>query len=522
MFGTASWLAVLAFVLSLAITPLVRDLFLRMNLLDHPDGTRKLHRRPVPRVGGIPIVLSYVASYSVLLASSAVPFSKPALPPAAGGDALTLGVPLILRLIPAAGIVFLTGLLDDLFTLKPWQKLAGQIGGSVWAVWAGVRIGSVGGIPLETSVAMLFSVVWLIVCTNAFNLIDGLDGLASGMGFFSTLTIFVAAVLQRDATLALATLPLCGSLLGFLRYNFNPASVFLGDSGSLLVGFLLGCYGAIWSQKCATILGMTAPLMALAIPLLEVTLSVLRRWVRGQPIFSADRNHIHHRLLDKGLTHRGVVLVLYAACGLGAALSLLQSMAQSGINGLILVVFCGVTWAGVRHLGYFEFGLAGRFLLGGQARRALHSEIVVHQLETDLNRARTEREYFERAAARASHLGIEVAGASLNGKFFSNPAAAPPGRGWQVRILLHDEDYIDLARGNSAETRTVSPGLLVDVLVRTLPGRLGAMREASGSGAAAETMPAVSLLNLQRGGAQGEVPDYRSSPVAARADTTSL
>ena len=150
------------------------------------------------------------------------------------------------------------------------------------------------------------TLLWLVACMNAFNLIDGVDGLASGLGLFATVTTFVAALLQKNVPLALATIPLAGALLGFLRYNFNPASIFLGDSGSLLIGFLLGCFGVIWSQKSATFLGMTAPLMTLAIPLLDVCLSVVRRYMRHEPLFKADRGHIHHRLLDRGFTPRRV------------------------------------------------------------------------------------------------------------------------------------------------------------------------------------------------------------------------
>ena len=146
------------------------------------------------------------------------------------------------------------------------------------------------------------TLLWLVGCANAFNLIDGIDGLATGAGLFATVTILIGALLSNNVPLALATVPLAGALLGFLRYNFNPASIFLGDSGSLTIGFLLGCYGVLWSQKGATMLGMTAPLMALAVPLLDTGLAVARRFLRHQPIMSGDAAHIHHRLLARGLT----------------------------------------------------------------------------------------------------------------------------------------------------------------------------------------------------------------------------
>src|SRR5207247_1602256 len=171
-------------------------------------------------------------------------------------------------------VIFATGLLDDLFGLSPWQKIFGQVGAAGLAYWAGVRVLGVAGFSAHGWWSIPLTVLWLVGCANAFNLIDGVDGLAAGVGLFATLTIFLAALLQNNAPLALATVPLAGALLAFLRYNFNPASIFLGDCGSLSIGFLLGCYGIIWSQKSATMLVMSAPLLALAIPLHDTCITI--------------------------------------------------------------------------------------------------------------------------------------------------------------------------------------------------------------------------------------------------------
>ena len=221
---------VVSFCLCLILTSVVRDVFLRRGIVDRPDGVRKLHDRAVPRVGGVPIAVSYVAAYVVLILS-----------PLRGGAYLEQELPLVWTLMPAAGLVFATGLLDDLWGLKAPEKLAGQFAAAVLAYWAGVRIASIAGYWIADWWSFPLTVVWLIGCANAFNLIDGVDGVAAGVGLLATLTIFTAAVLHHNTPLALATAPLAGCLLGFLRYNFNPASIFLGDSGSLLVGFLLGC-----------------------------------------------------------------------------------------------------------------------------------------------------------------------------------------------------------------------------------------------------------------------------------------
>ena len=162
------------------------------------------------------------------------------------------------------------------------------MGAAAWAWEAGVRVSEVGTYPIPPWCGAALTVAWLVLCSNAFNLIDGIDGLAAGVGLAAAVTTLTAGLLHGDFMLALATAPLAGCLLGFLRYNFNPASIFLGDSGSLLIGFLLGCYGIIWSQTSATVVALAAPAMAVALPLLEVCLSVARR-------FLAKRADLHRR-----------------------------------------------------------------------------------------------------------------------------------------------------------------------------------------------------------------------------------
>ena len=462
-----------SFLACLMLTPLVRNAFLRRGILDRPDGARKLHAHAVPRIGGIPILASYAAGLGAA---------------AWGRDGFGDGrLELLFKLGVPAGIIFVTGLLDDLRGLRPWQKLAGQLAGAVWAVWAGVRIAAVAGHPLGPAAGAVLTMVWLVGCINAFNLIDGLDGLASGMGLFSALTIFVAALLYGDHALALSTLPLCGALAGFLRYNFNPASVFLGDCGSLTIGFLLGCYGVIWSQKSATLLGMTAPLIALAIPLLDVVLSVVRRWLRGQPIFGGDRNHIHHRLLGRGLTHRRVVLVLYLVCGIYAALSLLASLGENRFPGLILVLFCGVTWVGVQNLGYTEFGVAGRVLLGGSLRRVVHGQLVLKELEESIRKATGTTQCWDGVVDAARQFGFREVRARLHGQSWTMRGAEPSRPLWLLRVPLSGGDYVQFAHALDEPLPPVVVGPLVVVLHWTLRARLDAL---------ARPLEIESLLNL--------------------------
>jgi UDP-GlcNAc:undecaprenyl-phosphate GlcNAc-1-phosphate transferase len=205
--------------------------------------------------------------------------------------------------------------------------------------------------------------LWLLACTNAFNLIDGLDGLAAGVGLFATITTLCAALIHGNLELALATAPLAGALIGFLRYNSNPASIFLGDCGSLSIGFLLGCYAVLWSQKSATLLGMTAPIIVLAVPMVDVVLSIIRRFLSQKAIFGADRGHIHHRLLDLGLTPRRAVLIVYCFCACAASVSLVQSTFHNHYSAFFVLLFCIGTCFAIANLGYTEFRVAGQLLL---------------------------------------------------------------------------------------------------------------------------------------------------------------
>jgi UDP-GlcNAc:undecaprenyl-phosphate/decaprenyl-phosphate GlcNAc-1-phosphate transferase len=449
------FLAISSFVLSLVLTPLCRNAFRRLGIVDHPDGHRKLHLDPIPRVGGVPIALSYLAAFALLLLS---PFNA--------GDLISRHLQQALLLVPAASLVFATGLLDDLIGLKPWQKLAGQAAASLLAYWAGVRVLTVVGHGSDNWWWTLpLTILWLVACTNAFNLIDGVDGLASGLGLFATLTTFVAALLQKNVPLALATIPLAGALLGFLRYNFNPASIFLGDSGSLLIGFLLGCFGVIWSQKSATFLGMTAPLMTLAIPLLDVCLSVVRRFLRHQPVFGGDRGHIHHRLLDRGFTPRRVALLLYGVCALGASFSLLQGFLHNRGQGLIILLFCGVTWLGVQHLGYVEFGVARRLLVGGAFRRMLNGQLVLRNFEKSLTAAKTVGDFWLALRETCKSLGFNEVRLQLGDEVYRDYVGdSLPQDCWQLRVPLADLGYLNLTREFHSQTLPGIIAPLVDII----------------------------------------------------------
>jgi UDP-GlcNAc:undecaprenyl-phosphate GlcNAc-1-phosphate transferase len=205
-------------------------------------------------------------------------------------------------------------------------------------------------------VGLPLTIFWVIAITNAFNLIDGLDGLAAGSALFSTLVMFVVAILGNASLLSLITLALAGAVLGFLRYNFNPATIFLGDCGSLFMGFMLSALSLYGAQKAPTIIAVAIPLVSFGLPILETSLSVLRRFISGRPVFTADREHIHHKLLEHGWSHRQVVIILYGVSAVFALLSLFLLWPTGSTLGLVLAVLGTGIWLGVQHLGYLEFG----------------------------------------------------------------------------------------------------------------------------------------------------------------------
>jgi UDP-GlcNAc:undecaprenyl-phosphate GlcNAc-1-phosphate transferase len=426
-------LGLFGFLSAVIVTPLVRDLALHFGIVDRPDESRKLHATPVPRIGGVAVFISY------LLAFGATAFGFLKL------DLMVPTGPLSLGLLLAISVVFATGLLDDIFQLRPWQKLTGQLVAAVLAYQAGVQIHVFRGLPLQW-LSLPCTVLWLVGCTNAFNLIDGLDGLATGVGLFATVTTLIAALTQQNLELAVATIPLVGCLIGFLRYNFNPASVFLGDCGSLSIGFFLGCCGALWGQKSATLLGMVAPVMALSIPLLDVGLSILRRFLRRQPIFGADRRHIHHLLLDRGFTPRKVAMLLYGLCAVAATFSLLQNSTGNTFGGLVVVLFCVAAWLGIQHLDYAEFGLATRLLFKGAFRQIIDVQVRLQQFERSLASAVTLEQRWQCILSGCREFGLTGVRLKVHDRTLEFLPQLTHGAHWQLRIPLSDSQYLNLYR----------------------------------------------------------------------------
>jgi UDP-GlcNAc:undecaprenyl-phosphate GlcNAc-1-phosphate transferase len=267
---------------------------------------------------------------------------------------------LLLRIYLPACLIFGLGIYDDLRGAGPYLKFAVQAIAATMLFAGGMRVLDLplifGSQALPWFVGLPLTVLWVVAVTNAFNLIDGLDGLAAGSALFSTMVFFVVSLVGHSWMGSLISVTLAGAILGFLRFNFNPATIFLGDSGSLFIGFMLSALALAGAQKAPTFVAVAIPVVSFGLPILETLLSILRRLISGRPIFTADREHIHHRLLRMGFSHRQVVIVLYAVSAIFAMLSLFLLWPTGSTLGLVLAVVGTGIWMGVQHLNYPEFG----------------------------------------------------------------------------------------------------------------------------------------------------------------------
>ena len=406
----------LALVASLVLTYVVRARARRAGLFD-PTDDRKVHTQPIPRIGGVGIVLAIAVALSVVMMLGGARIF---------GDS-TRGLVVVLM----GGLaIHLLGLRDDIRPLRARWKFLAQIAIALAVYAAGLRVETltlpgVGILDLGTTAGLLFTVLWLVGITNAFNLIDGLDGLASGAAMFALTTMFVVASINGQVGAALVTIVLAGATLGFLVYNFHPASIFLGDSGSLFLGFMLAGVGLLSSQKGSTAVAVAIPVVSLGLPVLDTLLAIMRRFLRGQPIFSADRGHIHHRLLNLGHSPRQVALLLYGACAF-LALGGMMLVNESGFVALVLVVVGLGVGLAVQRLRFHEFeelarlvrkGVQQREVIGRRVRIREASNRIARSTDLDmvfgtLARAFADDE-FQRAEVRLRRSFVERTGAAL-------------------------------------------------------------------------------------------------------------
>lgn len=364
----------------------------RFKLLDVPADDRRVHKFGIPRLGGVAIYIS------MGLALATLPLISNLLTQSLRTYYTT---DLLIALVPAT-LVLLLGIYDDLRGTNATVKFLclGLIAALFY--WMGGRIEVlaipfVGAVHLPATVGFFVTVFWLVGIANAFNLIDGMDGLAPGAALFSSIVILVISLAQENPLMIVVSLVLCGALAGFLRYNFNPASIFLGDSGALFVGFLLAALAVLGTQKATTAVAVLTPILAFGLPVVDTGVTMARRLVGRRPIFQGDSEHIHHMLLARGWSQRRVVLILYAVCAVFGLLAALFTKTSSPQTGFVLFVIAVAVIIAVGHLRYHEVDelRAGMMRTVGDRRIRVANNIRLRRASLSLSQASTLNELFE-------------------------------------------------------------------------------------------------------------------------------
>ncbi len=322
------------FLLALVLTPIVRFIAFRVGAVDEPNA-RRINKVTMPSSGGLAIFITFLVSTLIFM-------------PLVLKEHVWLKsyFDYILPVVVGGLIVTATGFMDDIYELKPKVKMLGIIAGAV-VVWAftdfhfdSFKI-PFGGPLLEFSsvVTFLLTIIWIISITNAMNLIDGLDGLVSGVSIISLGTMSLVSYFflpQTDFYLTLTILVLIASIAGFFPYNYNPAIIYLGDTGALFIGFMIGVL-SLQGLKNSTAVAVLTPVIILGVPILDTGVAIIRRKLSGRPVMEADKMHLHHRLLAMGFTHRGAVLVVYGIAILFSLIAILLNV-SSRFGGVLLMV----------------------------------------------------------------------------------------------------------------------------------------------------------------------------------------
>jgi UDP-GlcNAc:undecaprenyl-phosphate GlcNAc-1-phosphate transferase len=360
--------------ISLSLTPLIRALASHKKIFDLPDG-RKIHGKPIPRLGGLAIFIAF--NLGVLIATQLEFFQ------------LRMAFLKEIRYHwLLAGSILVTGLgaIDDIRSVPISLKFFFQIIAGLFVVFAFPKIQTIdlyfGTIHLGPW-SILITLLWVVGITNAINLLDGLDGLAAGVSFIIAILLFILFLLKENIQFAIVSLIFAGSILGFLKYNFHPASIFLGDSGSYYLGFILSILSVMGGHKDATTVTIIVPILALGLPIIDTILSMLRRLLKslhimevdpetnkikvffsdGWTIFKADRGHIHHHLLQIGFTHKNAVIFLYGVCIAFGLLSFFTVYFKDIHMGLMISVIVVGSYIGIRKLRYSEVQVLDKGML---------------------------------------------------------------------------------------------------------------------------------------------------------------
>ena len=350
-------------VLSAGLTPIVRRLAMRWGAVDYP-GERKVHTEPTARMGGAAIFIGWLLPLLVVVSFRQAHWAK-----FFGAGHVATAV------IATATMMFALGVYDDFRGASARLKLPVQILAAVILYLVGIRIENVSN-PFDSTLALgVFAlpatVLWIVGLTNAVNLLDGIDGLAAGVSTLTAIVMGLAAHYDGSTETQgiLYVVPVAGAALGFLLYNFPPASIFMGDCGSLFLGFILATVSLLSSQKGHASVAVFVPLIVFGVPVTDTALAMLRRYLTGRNLFEADRRHVHHILLERGVSPRHTLLILYGASAiLGGAALLLMNASGRAAPFIVVAVVGGVLLACSR-LGYYEFQHLREFVRHGPKRR---------------------------------------------------------------------------------------------------------------------------------------------------------
>lgn len=333
-------LTIVSVVISFILTPFIKNFAIRINAVDIPKDKRKIHKKPIPLLGGMAIYISFVVT--MLLKEGRLGKSE-------------------IGILIGATIIVIGGLIDDLKDIRPWQKLLFQVSAAVVLILFGVEIAVVTN-PFPSNSLFLklgwlsipITIFWVVGITNAINLIDGVDGLAAGVAFICSATIFIIAALNGRREAALLTAILSGAIFGFLPYNFNPASIFMGDTGAQLLGFLLSAISLKGTIKSATAFAIAVPILAFGLPIYDTLFAMIRRKINGKPIMQADRGHLHHRLLDMGLSQKQVVIIMYLTSAVLGGISIIAMQMSTTRSYFLLTIVILIIVVAAWKCGFFE------------------------------------------------------------------------------------------------------------------------------------------------------------------------
>lgn len=322
----------LAMFVSYVLTPYIKKLAFKIGAVDRPDN-RKVHKKIMPRLGGLAI---YIAFMIGCIASMEITWD-------------------IFGILLGGTLIVALGVADDVYQLPAKVKLLGQIAAACVLVIFDIRIewvnNPLGGYFYLDMLSIPFTIFWVISFTNVVNLIDGLDGLAAGVSAIASLTVILVSVQMGYFHVAILTAALAGAIIGFIRYNFNPATIFMGDTGSMFIGYMLAAISVYGAVKTAATIALIVPAIALGLPILDTAFAIMRRYVNGRPIFQPDKGHLHHRLLATGMSHKETVLFMYGITAVLCIGAVLWAEMDGFYAALIIAVIMTAVAVGAKKIG---------------------------------------------------------------------------------------------------------------------------------------------------------------------------